>query len=144
MSAFLLDVSVLIALVREDHSAHKVTTRWFRHLDGRHWATCPLTEAGFVRIISNPGFLERPPEVNEAILMLRALTSLPGHQFWTMDVGFAEAIKGMEEKLFGHQQVTDAYLLGLAIRKKGKLATLDRGILTLAGAELSNNLEIIG
>jgi len=50
----------------------------------------------------------------------------------------------MEEKLFGHQQVTDAYLLGLAIRKKGKLATLDRGILTLAGAELSNNLEIIG
>jgi toxin-antitoxin system PIN domain toxin len=143
VSAFLLDVSVLIALVREDHTAHRVTKRWFKHLDGRDWATCPLTQAGFIRIISNPKFLERPPDVNEAIDMLQALASLPGHQFWTMEVGFAEATKSIREKLFGHQQVTDAYLLGLAIRKKGKLATLDHAIPALAGDELNQYLEIV-
>lgn len=143
MSAFSLDVSVLIALTREDHTAHKLTRRWFKRLDGRHWATCPLTEAGFIRIISNPKFLERPPEISEAIEMLQALTAIQGHQFWPMDVGFAEATESLQTKLYGHQQVTDAYLLGLAIRRKGKLATLDRAIESLAGSEYKQYLEVL-
>lgn len=143
MNGLLLDVNVLIALVREDHSAHKIVKRWFQHLSGRHWATCALTEAGFVRIIVNPRFLEHPPEVSEAIDMIQALTKLPGHEFWPMDVGFREAVEDLQGSLFGHQQVTDAYLLGLAVRKKGKLATLDRSVKSLAGPPFEHCLEII-
>jgi uncharacterized protein len=144
VSGLLLDVNVLISLVREDHSAHRVVKRWFQHLNGRHWATCPLTEAGFVRIIANPRFLQRPPEVTEAIDMLQALTNLPGHQFWTIEVSFGEAVANLQDRLFGHQQVTDAYLLGLAVKKKGKLATLDRAVKDLAGTEFEQHLEIVG
>ena len=143
MRGLLLDVNLLISLVREDHSAHRLVKRWFRHLNGRRWATCALTEAGFVRIIANPRFLQKPPEVSEAIDMLEALRSLPGHQFWNMDLAFGEAVERLQERLFGHQQVTDAYLLGLAVSKKGKLATLDHGIKNLAGIELDQYLEII-
>jgi uncharacterized protein len=144
VTAFLLDVNVLIALVREDHSDHQIVKRWFKRLDGSHWATCPLTQAGFVRIVSNPRFLKRPPEVSEAVDMLKALTSLPGHRFWPMNVAFAEATQSMHMRLVGHQQVTDAYLLGLAVGMKGKLATLDRGIRSLADAELNSYVSIIG
>jgi toxin-antitoxin system PIN domain toxin len=143
VSGSLLDVNVLIALVREDHTAHRVVRRWFQRLNGRPWATCAITEAGFVRIISNPRFLERPPELSEALDMLGALTKLPGHAFWTMDVGIADAVENLQDRLFGHQQVTDAYLLGLAIRKKGKLVTLDRAVKNLAGAQFDRFLEVI-
>jgi uncharacterized protein len=140
---FLFDVNLLIALASEDHVAHAAVRRWFQRVGGKGWATCAVTEAGFARIVSNPRFLEHAPDLFEALEMLRALTSLPGHQFWTMDVSLADAVQPMEDRLFGHQQVTDAYLLGLAIRKKGKLATLDTGIRTLAGAELAKHLEIV-
>jgi hypothetical protein len=143
VNGFLLDVNVLIALVREDHVAHKHTKQWFQRCGARSWATCSLTQAGFVRIISNPKFLEHAPHISEAVDMLRVLTKLPGHRFWTMDVNFIEAIEPVEERLFGHQQVTDAYLLGLAIKKKGKLATFDRGLKILAGGALNPYLEII-
>ncbi len=143
MSGALLDVNVLIALVREDHASHRVVRRWFQRLNGRRWATCAITEAGFVRIISNPRFLERPPELSEALDMLRELTKLPGHEFWAMDVNIGDAVENLQDRLFGHQQVTDAYLLGLAIRKKGKLATLDRAVKDLAGIRFEHCLEII-
>jgi toxin-antitoxin system PIN domain toxin len=143
VSGSLLDVNVLIALVREDHAAHQVVRRWFQRLNRRPWSTCAITEAGFVRIISNPRFLEHPPELSEALDMLGALTTLPGHQFWAMDVGMADTVENLQDRLFGHQQVTDAYLLGLAIRKKGKLVTLDRAVKNLAGVEFGRHLEIV-
>ncbi len=143
MSGLLLDVNVLIALVREDHSAHRAVKHWFQHLSGRHWATCALTEAGFVRIIANPRFLQKPPEVTEAIDMLQALTNLPGHQFWSMDLAFSEAVESFQDRLFGHQQVTDAYLLGLAVSKRGKVVTLDRAVKSLAATEFEQYLEIL-
>lgn len=143
MNGYLLDVNVLIALARLDHVAHKTAKRWFQRLSRGHWATCALTEAGFVRIITNPRFLDSPPDMGEALDMLRLLTRLPGHQFWTMDLSFLEAVAPVQEKLFGHQQVTDAYLLGLAIKKHGKLATFDRGVSMLVDAQLHRYLEII-
>jgi uncharacterized protein len=143
VNGYLLDVNVLIALVRADHVAHKAAKRWFQQLGGGRWATCALTEAGFVRIITNPRFLDSPPEVGEALDMLQLMTRLPGHQFWTMDLSFLEAVAPVQEKLFGHQQVTDAYLLGLAIKKHGKLATFDRGVSRLVDTELRRYLEVI-
>ncbi|HKD84170.1 MAG TPA: TA system VapC family ribonuclease toxin [Terriglobales bacterium] len=143
VNGYLLDVNVLIALVRVDHIAHKTARRWFERLGGSHWATCAMTEGGFVRIITNPRFLDSPPDMGEALDMLRLLTRLSGHQFWTMDLSFVETVAPVQERLFGHQQVTDAYLLGLAIKKRGKLATFDRGVSVLAGRELHRYLEII-
>ena len=139
----LLDVNLLIALVREDHVAHKSAKRWFAEVGSQSWATCAMTEASFVRIISSPRFLAHPPDIAEALRMLEILTRLPGHHFWMSEVGFVKAVEPLMERFFGHQQVTDAYLLGLAISKKGKLATLDRGFKLLAGGKLRDHLEVL-
>ena len=133
VSASLLDVNVLIASVDQGHVAYKTAHAWLRESAGRHWATCPLTQAGFVRIISNRGFHERAVSVAEALELLAAITRRPGHRFWPMDITFSEAVQPFHERLYGHRQVTDGYLLGLAIKNKGRLVTLDRGIEVLAG-----------
>ncbi len=143
MSGFLLDVNVLIGLIRQDHASHKVVKRWFRHIGDKHWATCSFTQTSFIRIVSNPKFSQDPLDLTEALEMLATLLKLPGHRFWTSDVGFLESVQPFKERLFGHQQVSDAYLLGLAVVKRGKLVTLDRGISTLAGTELSDHITLL-
>jgi toxin-antitoxin system PIN domain toxin len=138
--AFLLDVNVLIALAHEDHVAHGKVKRWFRGATDLRWATCPLTEAGFVRIVSNPRYQEPTVAATEALAMLAALKAVPGHEFWPLDFGFDEAVAPFAERFFGHQQVSDVYLLALANRRKGRLATLDRGLTFLAGDEFADSV----
>lgn len=140
MTVSLLDVNVLIALVDEDHTAHSKVKRWFRSAAELRWATCPLTEAGFVRVVCNPMYQEPAVNPDDARAMLGALTALPGHQFWPIDFGFEEAVAPLAERFFGHQQVTDIYLLALAILKRGKLVTLDRGLTFLAGDEFAESV----
>lgn len=143
MTQFLLDVNVLIALVRRRHVHHAKVRRWFGETGARHWVTCPLTEAGFVRIASNPRFTAPALDVSEVLAMLSELTGLPGHLFWPVDLSFTEAVSGFEERFFGHQQVTDIYLLALAVRNQGKLVTLDRGVTTMAGERYSGNVVLL-
>ena len=143
VSASLLDVNVLIASVDEGHVAYKTVHAWLRESAGRHWATCPLTQAGFVRIISNRRFHEQAVNVAEAFELLTAITQRPGHRFWPMDITFSEAVQPFQERLFGHRQVTDAYLLGLAIKNKGRLVTLDRGIEVLAGEGYRQHVTVL-
>jgi toxin-antitoxin system PIN domain toxin len=139
----LLDINVLIALADQKHVAYSKTHKWFLGLAGRPWATCALTVAGFVRITTNPRFFQPRLEVWEAIELLTRLTALPGHRFWPIDITFAEAVQSFQERLFGHRQVTDAYLLGLAIKHKGRLATLDRSIEALASRELAHYVTVL-
>jgi len=110
--------------------------RW-RAENARHrskvWATCPLTEAGFVRIVSNPAFSRDAVTPLEAAGLLVANTAARDHAFWPDELPFAEAVTFSGARLVGHQQVTDAYLLGLAIRQDGVLATLDERIAALIG-----------
>jgi toxin-antitoxin system PIN domain toxin len=143
VSPFLLDVNVLIALLRQDHVSHRIVKQWFQRTGARDFVTCPLTEASFVRIVSNPKFSHPSLDISEAMEMLRIVTKLPGHCFWAMDAGFLDAVGPFTERLFGHQQVTDAHLLGMAVKKKGKLVTLDRAIKALAGAEFSNHVLLL-
>jgi hypothetical protein len=75
--------------------------------------------------------------------MLAELRKLPGHRFWPLDFDFTEAATEFEDRFFGHQQVTDLYLLALALRKKGKLVTLDRGISALAGPEYAESVVLL-
>ena len=127
----LLDVNVLVALAWPNHVHHETARRWFEaHHDGG-WATCPLTESGFVRVSSNRRVLAEARRPGEAILLLRELTSLSAHVFWTDDVSIARSRFVAAERLLGHGQVTDAHLLALTLGRKGRLATLDRGIVEI-------------
>lgn len=145
MSVHLLDVNVLLALTWPTHVHHAAARSWFERRSGSGWSTCPVTELGFVRVSSNPRAIPdavRPPE---AVAILKRLTELPGHRFWPDDVAVAGASPFASLSLVGHRQVTDAYLLALAQRRGGKLATLDRGIPSLVPdrAQRSRSVEVI-
>ncbi len=131
MSVFLLDVNVLIALMWPAHEAHASAQRWFAQHAREGWATCAFTQAGFVRILSNPAFSPDAVTPREAVDLLSANVKHRHHQYWGDTTSFIDAIAPFRNRLVGHRQVTDAYLLGLAIHHRGRLATLDRGILAL-------------
>lgn len=128
MSSLLLDVNVLVALLWPDHKFHELVQAWFGKNARRGWATCPITQAGFVRIVSNPAFSVRAVSPPDALRVLELTLQHPAHQFWPDDLLLADALAVFGKRLVGHQQVTDAYLLGLATHKKGRLATLDHSV----------------
>jgi len=128
---YLLEVNLLVALLWPEHSFYDIAQEWFQ-TKGRHgWATCPITQAGFVRITSNPAFSRDAASPQEAASVLRESMRHPHHNFWPDSIGFAEATALFDAQIVGHKQITDAYLLGLAIHNGGKLATLDRSITSL-------------
>lgn len=140
----LLDVNVLVALFDPDHVNHEAAHAWFAAARDGGWSTCPLTENGLVRILSNAaysGVHEMPAAVRQR---LSAFCASGGHVFWPDDVSLRD------ERLFSlsaaitHRHVTDVYLLALARHKGGRLASFDRRIPLSAvkGAERSH-LEVI-
>jgi hypothetical protein len=131
MKGYLLDTNLLIALLWPSHERHDPALKWFTRHRAKGWATCPMTQAGFIRIVSNPAFSRDAVQPREAIHVLSANTAAKDHVFWPDDVPFAQAVAFTGLRLMGHQQVTDAYLLGLAIRRGGVLATLDERIAAL-------------
>jgi toxin-antitoxin system PIN domain toxin len=137
---YLLDVNVLIALAEPEHTHHRTAVRWF-HTPGLDWGVCAFTEAGFLRVSSNPK--SGSHTVEEAAAVLTALASHPGYRFWPIAEGWNTLAAPFTERVFGHQQINDAYLLGLAIRENGVLATFDRAIRYIAGAEYSRNVLLL-
>ena len=115
----------------------------FASNSSKGWATCPLVEAGFVRILSNPAFSPRAVSTKEAVEALRISTQHPKHHFWNDDLSLTQAWAAQQYKALGHQQVTDAYLLALAVHHGGKLATLDKRLGNSIGSGERNYLEII-
>jgi toxin-antitoxin system PIN domain toxin len=128
---FLPDTNLLIALFWPSHVHHAMAVTWFARNRSRGWATCPLTEAGFVRIVSNPGFSRDAVTPTEALAVLQENAKAGDHRFWAASLSVQDAVKTVRSRLAGHQQVTDAYLLGLAMRRHGVLATFDAGIAAL-------------
>ena len=121
-------MNVLIALHNSDHSHHEIAHDWFADNRAFGWATCPLTENGFLRVLGNPargGEITRIPDLS---FRLRTLCASGHHQFWR------DAASLLDESLFdvslvrGHRQLTDIYLLGLAVRRGGRFVTFDRRI----------------
>jgi len=145
VSATLLDASVLIPLLWRRHEFHQVAQRWFSKHARAGWATCAFTEAAFVRIVSNPAFSAHAVPPKEAMDLLEINLAHPDHRFWPDDQGFLKTVHPLADGIQGHRQVTDAYLLGLALRRKGRLVTLDRGITALLpkGTDRSA-VEVIG
>jgi len=130
----LLDVNVLLALAWPNHIHHDLAHRWFARHHATGWATSSIVELGFVRVSSNARVIPAAVSPQEAAALLRRITQVPHHHFWADDVRFAESPHVALSRLAGHQQVTDAHLVGLALRHKGTLATLDRSIRALVPA----------
>lgn len=145
MKGYLFDTNLLIALLWPSHERHGLAVKWFTCNRSKGWATCPFTEAGFVRIVSNPAFSRDAVQPREAIQVLSANTAAKDHEFWPDELPVAAAVAFAAVRLMGHQQVTDAYLLGQAISRGGVLATLDKGILALTEPKSAERkaLEIV-
>jgi toxin-antitoxin system PIN domain toxin len=126
----LLDVNVLIALIWPEHQFHQEALSWFDRNARHGWATCPITQMGFVRILSSSPIINAPT-VTEALRLLEPNLEHPTHEFWQDEIGLSSAINLTGAILQGHRQITDTYLLGLAMHRKGKLATFDHSIAAL-------------
>jgi hypothetical protein len=142
MKPYLLDINVLIALAWPNHVHHSEALAWFNLKAVDRFRTCPLTQTGFVRISSNPLFTSEAVTPMDAWNLLRRVCALPGHEFWPDDISLPEAQSAVAG-LCGHRQVTDAYLVALAISHDGMLATLDRGVAAVAAGKNIRCMEFI-
>ena len=133
MKPALLDVNVLVAMTWPSHVHHALARRWFLANAAAGWATCPMTQCAFVRISSNARIMEDAVPPQEARRLLQQLIRHAHHVFWPDSLAFVEE-DIPAGYLVGHRQVTDAYLLGLALRNGGRLATLDAGVRSLLPA----------
>lgn len=127
----LLDANALIALAWPAHEHHARMLAWFNRHAAEGWATSALTQAAFLRIITQPAFSGRAVGVAEVAELLLRNTSHAKHRFLPLDFGFEEVLGHCTGGLHGHRQITDAYLLTLAIRNKVRLLTFDRGLAQL-------------
>ena len=123
----LLDVNVLIALCDPGHDFHRTARDWaLTHAD-IGWASCPLTQNGCVRIVSQSSYRYQLP-LMEAIQTLQSLCQSPHHQFWPDDLSLLDATAFDHSKIHGHRQLTDLYLLALAVKHQGRFVTLDGAV----------------
>ena len=127
----LLDVNVLVALLDRQHAAHAAAHSWLAAQIVHGWASCPLTENGCLRVLTNPRY-PAPVSAAEVLAKLAAAKASGHHEFWPDDVSVTDSAHFDREKMRGHQQVTDVYLLALAVHHGGRLATFDQGIGTAA------------
>jgi toxin-antitoxin system PIN domain toxin len=125
----LLDVNALVALAWDSHVHHARMRAWFAAHGSAGWATCPVSESGFVRVSSNPKVVPAPIGVGAARAVLSALRTAGGHRFLADDVSLTD---GDVPDIAGYRQVTDAHLLTLARRRGVRLVTFDTAIVSLA------------
>jgi toxin-antitoxin system PIN domain toxin len=141
----LLDINVLVALFDPEHVHHDAAHAWFGARRGGGWATCAITENGFVRVVSNPRYSGRRTTAADAADRLAELCDSEEHRFWPDSVSIRDRGLFRHRRLGGHRRVTDLWLLALAVRHGGLLATFDRGI-PLAGVAGAGpgNLRLVG
>lgn len=122
----LLDVNVLIALVDPRHVFHQAANEWFQSEAKASWATCPITENGLVRIVGSSRYRNPIGPPSEIVGILTLLRETPGHVFWPDSVSLGDAALIDATLLGSADQITDTYLLALAVANGGRLATFDR------------------
>lgn len=125
----LLDVSVLIALLDADHEFHEAAHNWWSDHRGAGWASCPLTENGVIRIMSTPSYNARrrlaPHDVTSA---LASLVEHSNHEFWPDEVSILDGTIFRPHEIIGPRQLTDLYLLALAVSHDGRFVTFDSSV----------------
>lgn len=128
MSVHLLDVNVLVALFDPDHVHHELAHDWFAEHRASGWATCPTTENGFVRVLTSPAYHASVNRPEGIVARLRLFQQSGQHVFWPDAVSITDLTVFRPSYMRGQRQVTDVYLLGIAVRMGGRLATFDRTI----------------
>lgn len=123
----LLDVNVLIALLDADHVDHGRARAWLGAEIGFGWASCPITQNGFIRIVSQPRY-PSPVSTSEAVRRLSRATATAHHAFWPCDLSLLDAAAISSGHLLTPRQVTDAYLLALAVAHEGRFVTFDGNV----------------
>jgi uncharacterized protein len=123
----LLDVNVLIALLDADHASHERAQEWFSKNARGGWASCPLTQNGCIRIMSHHGYPNAIP-VPRVMERLRDATASSHHAFWPDDLTLLDERVADATRIHGPRQLTDLYLLALAVRQEGRFITFDRAI----------------
>jgi uncharacterized protein len=123
----LFDVNAVLAIFDESHPFHGQARTWWHDNQAAGWASCPLTQNGFVRIMSQPRYLQTRSSA-EAIAALRSGLDQPDHKFWPDDISIVDDTIFDHGYILGPNQITDVYLLGLAVRNGGRLVTFDRGL----------------
>jgi hypothetical protein len=124
----LLDVNVLVALFSVDHIHHEIAHDWFDEQRSLGWATCPITENGFLRLVANPVIMPDALRPTQAIDLLRQFRASGHHHFWPDRLSYCDADLFSPGGGLGHRRVTDVYLLALSTQMNGTLATFDQRI----------------
>ena len=127
----LLDINVLLAMLWPRHTFFQRASQWFGAHRAAGWATCPATQAGFVRLYAQRSITGMEISSQEAMEVLASNCAAADHVFWPQESPVAELLPEIRARLMGHKQLADAVLLDLAIRKAGRLATLDGRVVNL-------------
>lgn len=125
---FLLDANLLIALGDANHPSREAAKKWFLAHRSKGWATCPLTENAFLRIVGHAAYPKGPGSPEKASALLRALTALPGHHFWPDEISLLDAKHFPSFPDASPTELTDIYLLALAASRSAKFVTFDSRI----------------
>ncbi|HSG39803.1 MAG TPA: TA system VapC family ribonuclease toxin [Thermoanaerobaculia bacterium] len=126
-----MDVNVLVALAWPNHEHHEFAVGWLEENQAAGWATCPVTQSGFIRVSSNARAIPGAKSPHQTISLLREMVSLPHHVFLPDDTSLVSSEFVTFQKVMGYRQVTDAHVLGIALRHGAALVTFDRSILDL-------------
>ncbi len=139
----LLDVNVLIALLDSDHVSHGAAMSWFARHAREGWASCPITQNGCVRIMSNPGYPHALP-VRAVIEHLAVACADEVHEFWSDEVTLLDPGTVDRTRIHGPRQLTDIYLLALAVAHEGRFVTFDAGVpLAAVRKATADNLVVL-
>jgi hypothetical protein len=138
----LLDVNVLIALLDADHVHHARAVDWLRRNAASGWASCPITQNGCIRIMSHPAY-PNPLPIAGIVERLAAAAHHPSHRFWPDDVSLLDRSMADASRIHGPKQLTDVYLLALAVEHQGRLATFDSIPLSAVPRANGKHLAII-
>lgn len=141
----LLDLSVVLALAEPGTERNKKAREWLDRVGSHSCGICSLTERDFVRVFSNTAVRPQPDGMLFATAILQIWKGHSVFPCWPMpaELSWADLTAPFAIRIYGHRQITDAYLLGLAIKENGVLVTFDRGLKYLAGAEFASNLLIL-
>ena len=123
----LLDVNVLLATFDRAHIHQSRAQAWWGENHEAGWASCPLTQNGFVRIACQRGYA-RPAQLADALAVLAAQVARSDHEFWPDDISIADEQLFDHTYILGPNQITDVYLVALAVKNGGRLVTFDRGL----------------
>jgi hypothetical protein len=123
----LLDINLLIALFDSAHVHHRVAHNWLAKNAAQGWATCPITQNGCVRVMSQSQYPGRLP-VSDIVRRLSAAVDSSEHTFWPDSISLCDQVRFDHTRALTNKSLTDIYLLALAVENGGRLVTFDRTI----------------